>query len=56
MNTLTTLLDWIAFAARTAVGIFLISVFCVVVGTSVAWALVMGKPSPLGREEDESHV
>ena len=56
MTTLTTLLDWISFAARTAVGIFLIAAFTVVVATSVAWALIMGHPSPLSKEEDADHV
>lgn len=52
MTTLTTLLDWISFAARTAVGMFFMALFCCVAGTAIAWAFVMGRPSPLGKEED----
>ena len=47
-----TLIDWINFAGRTALGLLLMGLFCCVVGTAVAWAMVMGRPSPLGKEED----
>lgn len=49
---MNTLIDWMTYAARTAFGIFAIVTFCVTVALALAWALVMGKPSPLRKEED----
>ena len=49
---MNTLLDLIHAAARTAFGVFAIVVFCVTCATAIAWAMIMGRPSPFGKEED----
>lgn len=49
---MNTLINWLDFAVRSAVGLLLLALFCCVVGTAAAWALIMGRPSPFGDEED----